>query len=163
CLAFTVRVSAQNGNGNGNGNGRGHQVVTGEILVKFKPGSNANAKAEAHRVARGLRKNGIPRTNIELVSGASGDEAAAIAPYKRNPNVLYAEPNYVRTIPMRTVTDAQGSPFIPSDLNFNQQWSLNNTGQEFYCIDWIFGPLCFYMGTPDADIDAPEAWEISTG
>src|SRR5205814_4525122 len=31
------------------------------------------------------------------------------------------------------------------------------------CIPWIFGNLCFYVGTPDADIDAPEAWTISTG
>lgn len=30
----------------------------------------------------------------------------------------------------------------------NYQWSLHNTG---------------YWGTPDADIDAPEAWDISTG
>lgn len=36
--------------------------------------------------------------------------------------------------------------------------------QQFYCIPWIFGePLCFYVGTADADIDAPEAWAISTG
>ena len=23
--------------------------------------------------------------------------------------------------------------------------------------------ICFYVGTPDADIDAPEAWALSTG
>src|SRR4029079_17024522 len=27
----------------------------------------------------------------------------------------------------------------------------------------IFGDLCLYGGTADADIDAPEAWAISTG
>ncbi len=38
---------------------------------------------------------------------------------------------------------------FPSDPMFDQQWALNNTGQS--------------GGTPDADIDAPEAWDITTG
>jgi serine protease len=38
---------------------------------------------------------------------------------------------------------------FPDDPMFNQQWALNNTGQN--------------GGTPDADIDAPEAWDIITG
>lgn len=38
---------------------------------------------------------------------------------------------------------------FPDDPMFNQQWGLHNTGQS--------------GGTPDADIDAPEAWDIATG
>jgi subtilisin family serine protease len=38
---------------------------------------------------------------------------------------------------------------VPNDPNFIYQWGMDNTGQ--------FG------GTPDADIDAPEAWDITTG
>ncbi len=38
---------------------------------------------------------------------------------------------------------------FPDDPMFDQQWALNNTGQS--------------GGTPDADIDAPEAWGITTG
>ena len=37
----------------------------------------------------------------------------------------------------------------PNDPSFTQQWALNNTGQT--------------GGTPDADIDAPEAWDTTTG
>jgi hypothetical protein len=37
---------------------------------------------------------------------------------------------------------------IPDDPEFSDQWSLKNTGQG--------------GGTPDADIDAPEAWDITT-
>lgn len=37
----------------------------------------------------------------------------------------------------------------PNDASFAQQWSLNNTGQS--------------GGTVDADIDAVEAWDITTG
>jgi len=52
--------------------------------------------------------------------------------------VEYAEPNYI----VRKAT-------IPNDPDFNMLWGLNNTGQTF--------------GTVDADIDAPEAWDITTG
>ncbi|MHC4574805.1 MAG: S8 family serine peptidase [Planctomycetota bacterium] len=38
---------------------------------------------------------------------------------------------------------------IPNDTRFGDLWGMHNTGQ--------FG------GTPDADIDAPEAWDITTG
>lgn len=37
----------------------------------------------------------------------------------------------------------------PNDPSFSQLWGMNNTGQN--------------AGSPDADIDAPEAWEFSTG
>ena len=38
---------------------------------------------------------------------------------------------------------------IPDDTQFDQQWALHNVGQN--------------GGTEDADIDAPEAWDIATG
>ncbi len=38
---------------------------------------------------------------------------------------------------------------FPNDTLFQRQWNLHNTGQT--------------SGTPDADVDAPEAWEITTG
>lgn len=51
----------------------------------------------------------------------------------KNSLVEYAEPNYV----------AQAQDIIPNDPSFNLQWGLNNIN--------------------DADIDAPEAWGISSG
>ena len=43
---------------------------------------------------------------------------------------------------------------FPDDEYFPEQWYLHNTGQ-----------ICMYGsgGTPNADINAPEAWEITTG
>ena len=38
---------------------------------------------------------------------------------------------------------------MPDDTQFDQQWALHNIGQN--------------GGTEDADIDAPEAWDIATG
>jgi len=42
------------------------------------------------------------------------------------------------------------SNFIPDDPEFDRQWGLHNDGTGIGC-------------TEDADIDAPEAWEIETG
>lgn len=38
---------------------------------------------------------------------------------------------------------------LPDDTQFSSQWGPDNTGQT--------------GGTPDADVDAPEAWDITTG
>ena len=150
--ALTVRSTAQSPG----------PFVAGEIIVKFRPGADANAKADAHRNGRGAQTAEIQRTNVHRVRVAAGDEAGAIARYRRNPNVEYAERNYVRRLP---VPIAHGGPqVVPGDFYFKEQWALHNTGQTFYCIPWIFGgELCQYSGTSDADIDAPEAWAISTG
>jgi subtilisin family serine protease/subtilase family serine protease len=136
--------------------------VAGDVLVTFKPGVNANAKADAHRVVRATPLAEIPRTGVHRVRVSAGDERAAIARYLRNPNVLYAEPNFIRSIGAPRAQSG-GAEVVPGDYHFNEQWALDNTGQAFYCISWIGGELCLYSGTPDADIDAPEAWAISTG
>ena len=62
----------------------------------------------------------------------------AIARLRRDSAVLYAEPNYI-------VRAAR----TPDDPRFGELYGLHNTGQT--------------GGTPDADIDAPEAWDISVG
>ncbi|HLP59913.1 MAG TPA: S8 family peptidase, partial [Candidatus Deferrimicrobium sp.] len=64
--------------------------------------------------------------------------SAALAVLKQHPNVEYAEYNYRQYVNV-----------IPSDPFFSSQWGMNNTGQT--------------GGTLNADIDAPEAWDISTG
>jgi subtilisin family serine protease len=42
---------------------------------------------------------------------------------------------------------------IPDDTRFNELWGLHNTGQTVNGL----------TGTTDADIDAPEAWDIVKG
>jgi subtilisin family serine protease len=51
------------------------------------------------------------------------------------------------------VLAAPAAAFIPNDPRFGQQWALNNNGQSIGGIP----------GTPDADIDAAEAWDVTTG
>jgi subtilisin family serine protease len=43
--------------------------------------------------------------------------------------------------------------YIPDDPNFPQLWGLHNTGQTVNGV----------AGTADADIDAPEAWDVARG
>jgi subtilisin family serine protease len=52
--------------------------------------------------------------------------------------VSYFEPNFVSSVSV-----------LPNDTQLGSLWGLNNTGQS--------------GGVVDADIDAPEAWEVSTG
>jgi subtilisin family serine protease/subtilase family serine protease len=136
--------------------------VAGEILVKFKPGAGAAARAAAHKVADGSESAVNARTGVRRIRIQGRSEAAALALYRNNPDVLYAEPNYVRRLPTPTAHGA--GEVTPGDAHFAQQWALDNTGQGFYCFDWPFGgQLCLMQGTADADIDAPEAWAILQG
>jgi serine protease len=159
-FALSAHPSAQSPNAN--------HVVAGQIQVKFTPGATGQAKADAHRQGGGRVLNEIVSTGLQLVAVAAGDETGAMNRYRRNPNVLYAEPNFIRSVPepigeRAPITHVPGTETIPGDHLFKEQWALHNTGQLFYCVIPEFPDFCFYVGTPDADIDAPEAWAISTG
>jgi uncharacterized repeat protein (TIGR01451 family) len=120
----------------------GPMAAPGELLVRFKSEASKAAINTVHAAlgARVLRTFQIV-SNLQLVQvNVSPAEARAL--YEKDPNVLYAEPNYVYHI-------AQQAALTPDDEFFSELWALENTGQT--------------GGTPDADIDAPEAWELSTG
>ncbi len=125
--------------------------VPGEILVKFKSGTPAEKVQQAlARMKASIKRkpNFIGVQLLSLPSDLSVEEA--VASYRNDPDVLYAEPNYIR----RAFRP-------PDDLLFNRQWGLHNTGQSLPGTDNGLGqPL---KGVADADIDAPEAWDITTG
>jgi subtilisin family serine protease len=115
----------------------------GELLVKFKSSVNDVQKLTAHRmvgaqVIKKVKLEGVER--IKLPDGVSVEEAVRL--YRENPDVEYAEPNYL----VRAAV-------IPNDTRFTEQWHLINTGQT------VNGTV----GTVGADIDAPEAWGITEG
>ncbi|MCS7197320.1 MAG: S8 family serine peptidase [Candidatus Bipolaricaulota bacterium] len=118
--------------------------VPGELLVRFKTDTSKNAADQVHSaLGANLVKafDVVPNLqHVRLPAHLSVPEAVQL--YKKNPNVLYAEPNYIRRI-------TQQALLTPNDSQFSQLWGLHNTGQT--------------GGTPDADIDAPEAWDLSTG
>ncbi len=54
---------------------------------------------------------------------------------------------------------------IPNDPYFAQQWALHNTGQLIQTGSPFaaYGDASSVNGIPDADMDLPEAWDITTG
>jgi len=114
----------------------------GELLVKFKSGTSISTMSGVHQAVGAVSIKGFALLpDIELVKLQEGISMEdAIAQYMSDPNVEYAEPNYL----VHALT-------IPNDTYFSpNQWALNNTGE-------------YAGGTPDADIDAPEAWDTTTG
>jgi subtilisin family serine protease len=71
-----------------------------------------------------------------------------LAAYNSDPRVEYAELDYIVSI-----HDAPNDPLYPV------QWPLENTGQIYP----ESGNYNTPPGTPDSDIDGPEAWDIHTG
>ena len=72
----------------------------------------------------------------------------ALAQLRKDPAVQYAEPNYlVRATALPH--DLVRATALPNDPRFSELYGLHNTGQT--------------GGTADADIDAPEAWNLTTG
>lgn len=117
--------------------------VPGEVLVRFRAQTSEQEKLNVHalvgtRVER--RFDSVPHLEkAALPEGMSVPEA--IAKYRGQPSVLYAEPNYI--------VHALQSQTIPNDPQFPQQWNLHNTGQN--------------GGTAGADIHAPQAWNLTKG
>ncbi|MFQ6107436.1 MAG: S8 family serine peptidase [Thermoplasmata archaeon] len=115
------------------------EYVPGELLVAFRPGIAAS-RAQVTRKALGAvtieEFSEIGVQHWRLPAGLSVGKA--IRELSANPNVLYAEPNYIRY-----------ANVIPNDTHRNDLWGLHNIGQT--------------GGTMDADIDALEAWAVQTG
>ncbi|MCH8966097.1 MAG: S8 family serine peptidase [Planctomycetes bacterium] len=114
------------------------------LLVRFKHGTSPGAREAAHRTAssRRILKEYRVVEGLQLVEVAGADLETALANYRNDPNVLYAEPDY--RVEFAT---------MPNDPFFEFQWGLLNTGQT------IGGQV----GVVGADIRATQAWEIHTG
>jgi subtilisin family serine protease len=119
------------------------RAKAGSILVGFNTGVSAPAQADALADAGAKPAKRFPPIRGALVTVAPGATAQAIEELNRDPRVAYAEPNFI----------LHAADVIPNDPLFSRLWGLHNTGQN----------VNFTTGTPDADIDAPEAWSVSTG
>lgn len=115
----------------------------GEVLVRFKDGVVSAARADARADHGTHTKRRLPLRGLELVAVGQGRTVSeAVAGFEADPRVEWAEPNYLRH-----------AAFLPNDPAMGSLWALENTGQT---VDGV-------AGLPDADIDAPAAWDITTG
>jgi subtilisin family serine protease len=118
----------------------GHPYVADELIVKFKSGTSAstvaaiNAELGGRVVAEAKGVRGMQK--VKLPKGVTAEKAARR--YRATSGVSYAQPNYLHRVSA-----------MPDDPRLPDLWGMNNEGQT--------------GGTEDADIDAPEAWDIQTG
>ena len=109
-----------------------------ELLVKFESDASGSERYEGHREGGGTVEARLPAEGVDIVDLRPGQPLAdALDAYRSNPDVEYAEPNSLLSIAAAS-----------NDLGANL-WGLDNDGQE--------------RGRVDADIDAPEAWDLVPG
>jgi subtilisin family serine protease len=136
------------------------QYVPNQLLVRYRdmaaqsqvaPVQSSSQQSRATTLGKSVR-NFATVPGLQLVELAPGvDFNAALASYRSDPSVLYAEPNYVR----KALDNA------PNDIYFHDLWSMHNTGQLIlFPYPPFFGPK---TAVPGADIHALEAWNITTG
>jgi subtilisin family serine protease/subtilisin-like proprotein convertase family protein len=119
------------------------------VIVVYKENANKFDKMRA-RSSVGARISDANRDEIDdrfsnLLNGRIANlklrgksVKEAIELLEKNPSVASVEPNYTWR-----------KALTPNDPRFGDLWGLNNTGQD--------------GGTVDADIDAVEAWDTTTG
>lgn len=118
--------------------------IPGEVLVKYRDGVSSLGTASLNKSLGATKARNLGRTGIQQVKvrpGLSVEEA--ITEFHYQPEVEFAQPNYIYHHFATT----------PNDPSYPNLWSLDNRGQTVNSI----------TGTADADIDAPEAWEINRG
>jgi subtilisin family serine protease len=129
-----------------------------EVLVRFKSGVSL---ADIKRIAG--RSNDRVEDEIESVNGLvaiddldNADAADVARQYEAmSEYVAYAEPNFEIRLddPVNNVRRRDATPVsrlgVPNDPQFNEQWALNNTGQN--------------GGKANAHIDALKAWAKTQG
>jgi len=135
------------------------QVLVNEFIVQFKSEASEEKIAQSikNKNAEIVKKDEKIKNRYTLkFAGKSAKEALAISnEYYQDPLVQFIEPDFIRIYPKRPkmkkedMGPAGPSPeAVPIDPWFPKQWYLNNTGS---------------VGVADADIDAPEAWDIHQG
>jgi subtilisin family serine protease len=111
------------------------------IIVKREPGLSAAERADIRAGADVRYVEPLPLPRTEVVAAPRGELREALRELNADPDVAYAEPDRL----VHAGSD---------DEHFNLLWGLENLG------DTLFGGV---QAEPDADMDVPEAWTLSTG
>lgn len=132
--------------------GADEKYVQGEIVVKVKEGKTlgddyktkilkaekiVEGKVKNPKAEKAMKEAGLDRLYLIKVKDAAETDLL-LRQLQSDSAVEYAEPNYIVS-----------TALLPNDPSFSKLWGLNNLGQT--------------GGKVDADIDAPEAWEVQTG
>ncbi|HLM58986.1 MAG TPA: S8 family serine peptidase [Pyrinomonadaceae bacterium] len=123
---------------------QGRPAAASRAIVQFSPAAKGSSEARAQVAAEmDLASDvGVGGAGARLVTSRTKTAAALVAELSARPDVLYAEPDLL----------AYGGATPNDSFYASQQYALRNTGQTINGV----------AGIPDADIDADEAWDIST-
>ncbi len=124
----------------------GAAFVPGQVLVKFRsyvPLGHQILFVQAYGSSVIRRLPAIEAYQLRVPAGYSVEEA--VAAWRSNPNIEYAEPNYIVR-----------ASATPNDPLFNQQWALSNPGGTLPLPGSPIGKL-------GADIKATAGWEETKG
>lgn len=120
------------------------KYLNDSVLVAYYDHASGHARMAAAtrlglQVDRSLKSDYITRLLLPAGVRARGMTVEkAISELRKDPSVRLVEPEYIGT-----------TLWMPNDPRFGDMWGMHNTGQS--------------GGTSDADIDAPEAWDIHRG
>lgn len=119
------------------------RFVPDEVIIKLKENKKIDSldldAGKAKKLTIGKNKHFIKMGLDRLYLLKVKDAIEAIRVLEKHPSVEYVEPNYIVT----------AISTFPNDEEFSFLYGLHNTGQK--------------GGTQDADIDAPEVWDIQRG
>ncbi|UCD28721.1 MAG: S8 family serine peptidase [Planctomycetota bacterium] len=122
-------------------------LLNGQVIVRFQPGTpraQVNAIATQYNCMVSREISGLPQVYVFNVNENKADPYTCSKQILQNSNVVYCHPSILFKLEKHQASQIIEDTFYPF------QWHLNNTGQ-------LDGAV------PDADIDAPEAWEITMG
>ena len=117
------------------------EFVAGEVLVKFKTSQSAQERISAIG-GKQLRQPGW----VQVKAREDETVAQAVAAYRNDPSVEYAQPNYIYRIGA-----AANDPY------YSQLWALSNTGQPV--ASGVYMPNA---GSAGVDLNAQKAWDHLT-
>jgi len=119
-------------------------LVTSRIVVKSAPGVLPEQLKNLHRIYNaqvvGFMHGSSDEIILDLGETKAEETLNICERYLQDPRVLWASPDFLFQLDLF---------LTPNDILYGDQWHLHNTGQG--------------GATVDADVDAPEAWDTSTG
>lgn len=112
-----------------------------EVLVKYRSGVVDSGHMHKQIGAAVARRMGGRIEQIRLPAGMAVEDA--LQHYRADPDVEFAEPNYI----------VRKADTIPDDSSFGEQWALRNNGQMVKGVP----------GRAGADLSMTRAWDLHCG
>jgi subtilisin family serine protease len=123
------------------------------VIVKLNPTASPSQIANLQAAIGVTQVTTAEQLGIQIWKIPSGTVPQIISAYSNDSRIEYIEPDHIITLTKSQKTSPTqvnlATTTTPNDPDYPLLWGLNNTGQT--------------GGKPDADIDAPEAWNIQTG